>query len=53
MRKLNLREIKYLGQDHTGSETGLQPRPIQDFPLSVRSEATCYQDLCYYDELRL
>lgn len=38
MRKLNLREIKYLGQDHTGSETGLQPRPVQDFPLSVRRQ---------------
>lgn len=48
MRKLKLREIKSLGQDHTGCETGFQLWPVQNFPISVRSRATCYKDLRYY-----
>lgn len=53
MGKLKLREIKYLGQDLRSYETGFHPRPVQDFPISIRNQETCYQDLRYNDELRL
>lgn len=40
MRELKLREIKYLAQDHTFCETGFQPRPFQEFPVSVTQPVT-------------